>query len=284
MYSIETMVSTNTFHEPFARVTQAIASLAHEVPQVDFVECRVWHSKTSVPEHAHANLYQFDYFTGGKGSYTVDGVGHEVRPSTLYMVPPGKLHSIESSQDKPLDNLSVKFRLESTDLSFLPASLELEEKLSGRVTTLFRQLVSEVILNERESQVIGCLRLSELLILVLRHFRETQLPHDIHPLVAAATLYIHEHFDEQMSLDGLGRAVGSAGEHLCRVFKKETGTTPFTFLRRYRVEKAKGELERTQETVGSIAGRCGFRTSKDMNRVFQAIIGMSPSEYRRSLD
>lgn len=65
-----------------------------------------------------------------------------------------------------------------------------------------------------------------------------------------------------------------------RYFKRETGTTPSTFLTRARVEIARSQLEEGGLPAKTVAARSGFGNYEAMRRAFQVTLGVTPLEYR----
>ncbi|SAL65118.1 AraC family transcriptional regulator [Caballeronia peredens] len=65
-----------------------------------------------------------------------------------------------------------------------------------------------------------------------------------------------------------------------RSFKRETGTTPSTFLTRARVEAARRMLEEGNLPAKTIAADSGFKTYEAMRKAFQHALGITPLTYR----
>lgn len=62
---------------------------------------------------------------------------------------------------------------------------------------------------------------------------------------------------------------------------EEMGTTPSRWLREARLERARGLLVTTPETVAAISTIIGFKDCAHFSRSFAALHGQSPSSYRR---
>ena len=70
--------------------------------------------------------------------------------------------------------------------------------------------------------------------------------------------------------------------HFTRVFTDEVGMPPGAYIERVRTEAARRQLEETNDTVSTIAGRCGFGTPETLRRTFIRRLGVSPDHYRRT--
>jgi AraC-like DNA-binding protein len=69
--------------------------------------------------------------------------------------------------------------------------------------------------------------------------------------------------------------------YFTKAFKDTTGDTPFRWLIKHRVKKAK-ELLRGPQTIAQIAIDCGFSDQSHLTRVFSKIVGVSPGSWRRT--
>jgi len=124
----------------------------------------------------------------------------------------------------------------------------------------------------------GCLRL--LLSRFINSFRlttedgtpEVRFLHLIH--------YIGEHLHEPLSLLTLAKEAGLQPTYFSDAFKKEIGQRPIAYLTSKRMERAQLLLQSTRQTIKEIAGNCGFPDPNYFCRVFQAELGMTPSDYR----
>jgi transcriptional regulator GlxA family with amidase domain len=85
------------------------------------------------------------------------------------------------------------------------------------------------------------------------------------------------------SICELARRAAMSPRHFTRVFTDEVGEAPGAYVERVRTEAARRQLEQTEDTVATIAARCGFGTAETMRRNFIRRIGVSPDHYRRSM-
>ncbi len=103
----------------------------------------------------------------------------------------------------------------------------------------------------------------------------------IEPLKRMIT-YIRSHYYEQITLDDIAKA-GGLGKTACTsTFKKCAGTTPISFLMRYRHSKAAELLRATDLSITDIAYKTGFSGASYFAENFRKIMGCSPSQYRHT--
>lgn len=84
------------------------------------------------------------------------------------------------------------------------------------------------------------------------------------------------------SVEDLAELAAMSPRHFARVFAEETGETPGHYVERVRTEAARRQLEETDDTVLTIANRCGFGTPDTMRRSFIRKLGVSPAQYRKA--
>jgi AraC family transcriptional regulator len=94
--------------------------------------------------------------------------------------------------------------------------------------------------------------------------------------------YIHDHIRESLELGSIARAAGLSAFHFARLFKAATGNTPFQFVTRARMERAKQLLRKTRLPILEIAGRVGYQKPSHFSARFGAMVGCGPDAYRKS--
>lgn len=95
------------------------------------------------------------------------------------------------------------------------------------------------------------------------------------------SVYIDQHYREDLSLKELAALVYFSPSHLSRTFNKECGMTINAYINRQRVAEAVRTLKTTGLSVQEIAQRCGFSNVSHFNRVFKEVTGRSPMQLRR---
>ncbi|MGW2177119.1 GlxA family transcriptional regulator [Streptomyces sp. NPDC001732] len=67
-----------------------------------------------------------------------------------------------------------------------------------------------------------------------------------------------------------------------RRFREEVGVSPVQWLTRQRVERARQLLESTDLSIDQVARDAGFGTATSLRQHLQAVLGVSPTVYRRT--
>ena len=92
--------------------------------------------------------------------------------------------------------------------------------------------------------------------------------------------YLDQHFADKMTLDDLANIFFINKYHLARSFKGQFGVSIYTYLQNVRITKAKQLLRFTKLSMEEISQQCGFGAGYYFSRVFKAVEGISPREYR----
>lgn len=100
-------------------------------------------------------------------------------------------------------------------------------------------------------------------------------------LVEKALDYIHAHYAEDLSLDGVSRMVFVSLQYFNKLFKAVKGTTFGNYLIRYRLDKAALLLATTSLKIKDIALQTGFNSQDYFTKAFKKDKGISPLEYRK---
>ena len=100
--------------------------------------------------------------------------------------------------------------------------------------------------------------------------------------VKKAQSMIHEFYADGITLNEIADRLNLTQEYLGTQFHKELGENFSTYIRNYRLAKAKEMLIGTQLKQYEISEKVGYADAKYFARVFKECIGMSPAEYRKS--
>ncbi len=103
------------------------------------------------------------------------------------------------------------------------------------------------------------------------------------PILARAVSFISAHASEPIDVSDVVRASGCSRRYLERRFKTLLGRTPKQEILRVRVCIAKRILSETHLQMPEVANAAGFSDSKMLSAVFARDVGMTPSDYRRSV-
>ena len=92
--------------------------------------------------------------------------------------------------------------------------------------------------------------------------------------------YLHANFNQDFSLITLASIAGLSKYHFIRVFRNETGKTPYHYYMDLKLEKAIGLIKTKKYSITDICFMCGFKDHSHFSRVFKNKTGLAPSRYK----
>lgn len=93
---------------------------------------------------------------------------------------------------------------------------------------------------------------------------------------------IDREFEQPLDVDALARGVHMSAGHLSRQFKAAYGESVYSYLMTSRIERAMALLRHSHLSVTDVCMTVGFSSLGTFSTRFSELVGVSPSEYRRS--
>lgn len=158
------------------------------------------------------------------------------------------------------------------------------EQLKSHMKEILRQTVDE---SDPAWKLERQARLFAVTALLVKHFsqplavEETRLQRSDMTRLEPLLDYIQLHHGEELPLDEAVDFMGLNKEYFCRLFKKNMGVSYLQYVYQVRTTAVCRELETTEDPIGEIAERHGFRDPKMLNQYFREIYGCTPSEKRK---
>lgn len=95
--------------------------------------------------------------------------------------------------------------------------------------------------------------------------------------------YIHEHYNEQVTLNEVAENIYVSTFYISRMFKKELGKSFIDYLNDVKIEKAKELLKEIKYKTYEVADLVGISDPHYFSKLFKKHSGMTPSEYRETI-
>lgn len=95
--------------------------------------------------------------------------------------------------------------------------------------------------------------------------------------------YIYKNYDQKITLKDITTYGNISKNKCCALFAKYTQHTPIDFLNLYRLEVSTEMLKMTNARISDISFACGIGQPSYYNRLFLKKYGMTPLEYRKSM-
>jgi AraC family transcriptional regulator len=95
------------------------------------------------------------------------------------------------------------------------------------------------------------------------------------------TAFIYDHLDDAIDLNKLAEIACLSPYHWHRIYHAMYGETIAATVKRLRLHRAAGFLAQTAMPIAEVAKRSGYKSLQSFTRVFAAVYGMPPAQYRK---
>ncbi len=257
----------------------------------------VWNSRFDYPHqcvHTH-DCVEMQFILNGAGWCSINGKHYPMLAGDLYIIPPGDTHEFECDPGLKFMNVMFDETLftpeEMTIFQSLPVfsrslpthKYTFHPPIREKMSDLLDDLEEELKFQERNFRLNAKALLIQFLVLAERNTRDSAgIVSAGDPRKISRVLhYIEKHSTEKITLEKLASLTGGSPAYLGKQFKRLTGISLTDYIGRHRIEKARCELENTNDGIAEIADRLGFYDSSYFIKSFQAFVGMTPAQYRK---
>ena len=219
---------------------------------------------------------------------------YESNRNDMFFINQFEIHKLTDSEDNFCRRYVFKVHPQfcllnstpSTDLSACFYNNKLGKKVSlseNQTETLIKLFESLKDNNEYGDDVLANAAAIKILVLVNRYLfnsksGEKSIPYSGNGLVHSVVEYINEHLLDCINLDEISLVHFVSKNHLCRIFKKQTGTTIINYIILRRIAEAKKFLSEGYD-VKETCEKCGFNDYSHFIRTFRKIVGVPPKQY-----
>jgi len=247
------------------------------------------------PPHWHKAV-ELLLFVKGTVTCNFENASRHFRPGDIYIINSHQVHATKCSRDAVYLVVHIEpgrmchYAPTFDQMSF---SLTFDADDQPRATA-FEQLRAhlEEILRQTQACNPACklerqARLFAVAALLVKYFsyplavEETTLRRSDMTRLEPLLDYVQLHHDRELSLEDAANFMGLNKEYFCRLFKKNMGVSYLQYVYQVRTTAVCRELETTEDPIGEIAERHGFRDPKMLNQYFREIYGCTPSEKRK---
>jgi len=248
------------------------------------------------------------YIAEGRGRFEVGETSYDAGPGDLFWIPPAVPHAMEGfppSMLCPYVHFDLIYRPEVShwDFSIPEGMTNLDEfavlrhpplpagplaDLCGKISVCNQRvgdLINEICSEAARAQPYCFLRLSGLMMEILAEILRGQSglsdQQDEHaPMLEKAAEFLRNNSHKNISVEQAAEVAGLSPSYFRHLFSVHYHCSPRDYLTRTRTRKAKELMIGNNLTISQIADRVGYATVHCFSRVFKAVEGLSPSQYR----
>lgn len=272
--------------------------LEHEIITDDNLTQIHFHaSKASgdlVPAHWHNHL-EVLFFTEGKMDACINDVSYELSPGDILIVNPGDIHSTHVLRESHYYLLQIPpVHLERIDadwkllhfIEYLPLSLR-SGSLNRELAGIFDQLSNLDAQREKGYQLLFLIQIYRFLYLLYTKgstrlsAQSRSRTHRDFLRIEQSMEYVRENYHRQLTLAEIACHLSLTPEYFCRLFKKYTGQTFFTYVNQVRLLHFYQDLLQTGDSITLLMERNGITNYKVFIRTFKDAYGTTPQRLRK---
>ncbi len=287
-------LSARQHHEAFEDET----CLIKHVPIIGYQRYIEAVANGLVPE-AHVDAYEFHYIVRGDLDWWAEDKNYRVKPGMVFMTRPGEMHGSSDTFFQPTELYWLQLRvprtkpmtgLTSTETNFLRQRLgSLTERLfsaSNQIRPAFECILDEHRFPSPGSPIIARAGLHQLIGFLIRdhdmYVGGPKGPDLLSSQIQSAINLISNSLGDSVPIDEVADEVCMSPGHFRARFRRETGFTPYEFLTKCRIDKAKDMLLKDRWSVTDVAFRLGYSSSQNFASAFKRQTGMTPTFFRKT--
>ena len=231
-------------------------------------------------------INQFLFCKKGKGELLLENRKYDIEKGQCFFIPkdlPHEYHAVDS--DWILDIIGFNgnivpallrsLKLETAGAYHLSTDFDYEKRIK-KINKISENQGPHCFMNI--SQELYCFLTD--LSFALKQIRSSTIDYG-NPVINQAVDYIESNYNQDISLAALATEVSRTPEHLCNVFKKNTGQTIVAYINNVRLLHASIMLlQDSSKPVNEIAAECGFRSPSYFGQMFLKHYGLTPQQYR----
>ncbi len=206
-----------------------------------------------------------------------DDVLYPLRPGKAVITPAGV--RIDTFGPRVLLHLWIHFT--PTRGYRLPQRVPMSVRVTPPLRALLRGVASEFRLRPSLAHAARLHHLGQALL----HGMFAGLPPSLYRSVPGDLASLLSRMEEspasELTVSALARMAGKSRTRFAAWFKAAVDETPARYVQRLRIRTAATRLGLGQESVEEVAAATGFATRQHFSRVFAAMTGMGPGEYRK---
>ena len=235
-------------------------------------------SRFSYKKHAHEE-YTIGVTLNGVQQYTLDGISQASHKNGVMLFNPEQVHDGNVGNYKDgLDYVMLYIKpelfleaLEKKDILTFSQPIVYEEKLKNDILNL-----SYSILNDKDLSLCN-----ELYLELMDNFTSKDFSLEYTnetDFIKRAKEIIYYNLDEVLDIDEISKEFNISKFQFIRIFKANTGITPYQYFLNCKIIHAKKHLDKTKDLYGTVV-EFGFTDLSHLNRHFKRVYGVTAFEY-----
>lgn len=236
--------------------------------------------------HTHYELYFLEH---GTRNHIMNNEMYQTNVGDFMIFAPYIMHHSYSDVNVNFRRIVLYFQEDSINAPELQQMLKDASGLyhpTAKVANTVHTYLQDIINEQDESGPLHDATmntlLNGLLITIMRSVSVAEKP-EMKNRISKVIDYIEQNYMHEIRLQDLTEQFYISEYYLCREFKKYTNRTIVQYINTTRILNAQRQIMETNHNFTTIAEMTGFSSLTHFNRTFKAMVGMSPSAFRKTL-
>jgi len=257
------------------------------------------------------DFWELVYVDSGVITAITDGMGCDLKQGQVIFHKPMEPHSHISNKKDPNNLLVVSFSCSKDDkiMDFFDRKIFDLEKGSKKILSLFLEEAKNALNKipgkyENKSpldfsgaaigsvQLLQCY-LVEFLFSLIRgsedlsqrvYYTQSAKRMADNSIIDAIINYLTDNIGLSLTLDGICEKFSISKPYLCKSFKLSTGESLINYFTELKIKEAKRLIRDGHNNMAQISASLGYKSTVHFSRMFKKIAGVSPLEYKRSIN
>ncbi len=239
-------------------------------------------------ERNRFKFYCIEFVSSGRGTLTMNGKKHSLRPGAIYCYGPRTPHIIETDPSQPM----LKHFVDFTGGSLI-ALLKETDFLKGRplfvsrpfrIRSIFESLITTGNTESRNRDALCALLLRQLILYT--DDSSMELEASLSPAwqtYLRCRQYMENNYLEIASIAEVAAKCFVVPAYLSRLFKRFAEESPLQLLTRLKMGRAAALLSNRNLLIKQVAEKVGFADPYHFSRVFKRVYGISPESFTKTI-
>ncbi|RFZ75610.1 AraC family transcriptional regulator [Lacrimispora amygdalina] len=237
------------------------------------------------PNHFHG-YYVIGFIEKGKRYLSCKNKEYTIEPGDLLLFNPHDNHACEQIDGKTLDYRCINIQPDTMSKAVFEITGKMELPYFTPQVVFHSELVP--LLHELHQNIMQeetDFKKEEIFFFLLEQLMEEYADQEVTAARAEQSAearviceYLEKHYMESIALDDLCKLTGLSKYYLLRIFTKQKGISPYSYLETIRIDKAKKLLEQGVPPIDA-ALQTGFSDQSHFSNFFKKFIGLTPKQY-----
>ncbi len=231
-----------------------------------------------------SDYHIIEYIVSGKGVLSVGDKEYLLEAGDVYILPPESKHCYRADREQPF--LKIWCNFYSTTFAKIQTDYRLDNKYVFHAAECEEEFIRifEIAnigsrINDNEWAFIA----SHLTAILNKIAAKTFRPEGSSAVSLRAKEILDNSVFDNITVEDLAKQLFVSKTYLTREFKSMYGTSPYQYLLNKKLSQAKLLLRSFNMTIKQISDKLSFADEHYFSGLFKQKIGVSPSEFRRTL-